>query len=231
MKQLSTYEDVLPRQATALALVTDGTNFTFNPNGTSESGRWKLSAQREFAKVLIYKKVDSGGEIYLGDYQDTIVKSKRDEYSFVRFKNAKLKGLTAALWTEFTEQPNGRSQRVYLPRPKATWTDPSEDEHYSEGTAISVTVNKYERNPKARKKCLDHFGVKCKVCDLSFAARYGVELGAGFIHVHHIVPLSKIGKGYKVDPVKDLVPVCPNCHAMLHKGGLSPNELRARIKI
>ena len=43
-------------------------------------------------------------------------------------------------------------------------------------------------------------------------------LGKGFIHVHHIVPIHTIGKGYKVDPSTDLVPVCPNCHAMLHRG-------------
>jgi 5-methylcytosine-specific restriction protein A len=32
------------------------------------------------------------------------------------------------------------------------------------------------------------------------------------------VPISTIGKEYLLDPVKDLVPVCPNCHAMLHRG-------------
>lgn len=45
---------------------------------------------------------------------------------------------------------------------------------------------------------------------------YG-EIGRGFIHVHHKVPLSSIGKEYELDPIKDLVPVCPNCHAMLHR--------------
>jgi hypothetical protein len=40
--------------------------------------------------------------------------------------------------------------------------------------------------------------------------------GAGFIHVHHRKPLALIGRSYAVNPVKDLVPVCPNCHAMLH---------------
>jgi 5-methylcytosine-specific restriction protein A len=62
---------------------------------------------------------------------------------------------------------------------------------------------------------------------------YG-EIGRGFIHVHHVVPISSIGESYKVDPAKDLVPVCPNCHAMLHrgKGGkvLTVEELRAKIK-
>jgi 5-methylcytosine-specific restriction protein A len=45
---------------------------------------------------------------------------------------------------------------------------------------------------------------------------YG-DLGKGFIHVHHIVPISEIGTSYKVDPIKDLVPVCPNCHSMMHR--------------
>lgn len=47
---------------------------------------------------------------------------------------------------------------------------------------------------------------------------YGPEF-AGFIHVHHLRPLSGIGGGYVVDPVEDLRPVCPNCHAVIHHGG------------
>jgi 5-methylcytosine-specific restriction protein A len=42
-------------------------------------------------------------------------------------------------------------------------------------------------------------------------------LGAGFIQVHHTVPLSSIGTEYVIDPIRDLIPVCPNCHAMLHR--------------
>jgi 5-methylcytosine-specific restriction protein A len=52
---------------------------------------------------------------------------------------------------------------------------------------------------------------------MDFEKMYG-EIGHGFIHVHHIIPISTIGEEYKIDPIKDLVPVCPNCHAMLHKG-------------
>ena len=56
----------------------------------------------------------------------------------------------------------------------------------------------------------------CSICGFDFEKNYG-ELGKGFIHVHHIVPVSKIGPNYIIDPVKDLIPVCPNCHAMLHR--------------
>lgn len=53
---------------------------------------------------------------------------------------------------------------------------------------------------------------------MDFEKQYG-ELGKGFIHVHHIVPISTIGGNYRIDYEKDLVPVCPNCHAMLHRNG------------
>jgi len=86
-----------------------------------------------------------------------------------------------------------------------------------EGAKSRVTVNRYERNPKARAKCLAAKGCSCSVCGMNFEKVYG-EIGKNFIHIHHIVPISEIGQTYIIDPVKDLVPVCPNCHAMLHQG-------------
>jgi 5-methylcytosine-specific restriction protein A len=86
-----------------------------------------------------------------------------------------------------------------------------------EGAKKTVVVNQYERNQEARKMCIAANGYKCKVCGMDFEKTYG-EIGRGFIHVHHIVPISTIGEEYQLDPVKDLVPVCPNCHAMLHRG-------------
>lgn len=99
-----------------------------------------------------------------------------------------------------------------------------------EGAVMTVKVNRYERSPEARRLCLAHHGTTCSVCDLNFADRYG-EIGAGFIHVHHLVPLSDIGESYQVDPIKDLRPVCPNCHAMLHKGNqcLTIEALKRRL--
>lgn len=85
----------------------------------------------------------------------------------------------------------------------------------TEGKAIRIFVNSYERSPVARRKCLEEYGYKCCVCEFDFANFYGV-IGVGFIHVHHLKPLSELKKNYKVDPIKDLRPVCANCHAMLH---------------
>jgi len=98
---------------------------------------------------------------------------------------------------------------------------------YKEGHRTQVLVNRYERDRSARDECLRHHGARCCVCDIDFGERYG-ELGKGFIHVHHVVPLSAVGEDYSVDPVADLVPICPNCHAMIHRRNppLSVDELR-----
>ncbi len=100
-----------------------------------------------------------------------------------------------------------------------------------EGARRKVTVNAYERNVKAREKCLEEHGYRCSVCKMCFEEYYG-DIGRGFIHVHHRKELSSIRGEYEVDPIKDLCPVCPNCHAMLHreKPALSVDELRQRLK-
>ena len=92
----------------------------------------------------------------------------------------------------------------------------TEKEVFYEGATSRVLVNKYERNSEARKKCIEKKGCRCAVCGMSFKDIYG-DIGKDFIHVHHTTPVSSIGKDYQIDYEKDLVPVCPNCHAMLHR--------------
>ncbi|WP_316797570.1 HNH endonuclease [Pedobacter agri] len=87
---------------------------------------------------------------------------------------------------------------------------------YSEGKTKQVTVNIYERNPLARQECIAFFCLNCQVCNFNFKTKFG-ELGTNFIHVHHLIEISTIGKEYSINPKTDLRPVCLNCHAMLHK--------------
>lgn len=94
--------------------------------------------------------------------------------------------------------------------------NPDDNEDFFEGTEKQVTTNKYERNRAARKKCIELKGLKCLVCGRNFEETYG-EIGKGFIHVHHLVPISSIGKEYQINVEQDLAPVCPNCHYMLHR--------------
>jgi hypothetical protein len=86
---------------------------------------------------------------------------------------------------------------------------------YTEGSVQQILVNRYERDPEARKKCISHYGTRCSLCGFDFVAVYG-EVMAGFIHVHHLNQLSNVGVN-EVDPIEDLRPVCPNCHAVLHR--------------
>jgi len=87
---------------------------------------------------------------------------------------------------------------------------------YEEGTRKFLTLEQIERNRCARNACIRHYGLTCQVCGFNFAKVYG-EIGEGFIHVHHVRPLCKSSKPRKVDPIRDLIPVCPNCHEMLHQ--------------
>ncbi len=93
---------------------------------------------------------------------------------------------------------------------------PDEVATYVEGSTKRVLVNAYERNKEARTACLAHHGYDCAVCALNFESVYGA-IGAGFIHVHHLTPISSVAAEYKVDPIVEMRPVCPNCHSMLHK--------------
>lgn len=108
----------------------------------------------------------------------------------------------------------------------------SSNNTYEEGKAYKTPITSYERNPLARKECIAHYHneYKCQICGMDFRNVYG-EVGRDFIHVHHIYFISSMkGREHKVNPKTDLIPVCPNCHAMLHRkiNGkyLSPSELK-----
>lgn len=101
------------------------------------------------------------------------------------------------------------------------------DAIYREGKRFSVTSTAIERNPEARNACIRHFGCSCQVCGFNFYEKYG-ELGRDYIHVHHLNELANSNGEYELDPTTDLVPLCPNCHAMVHKKkpAISVEELR-----
>lgn len=127
---------------------------------------------------------------------------------------------------------SGYKRSYFVLSDSAVYQDASEvtDPTVIEGAVVNVKVNVYERNPAARKACIDHFGFSCSVCDINLADRYG-EIAEGFIHVHHLKPISEIKAAYIIDPKKDLRPVCPNCHSMLHRRTppLAINELKSLL--
>ena len=128
-------------------------------------------------------------------------------------------------WAKFLKQPFATRLVRYADETELTKT-------FYEGAVKQVRVNRFERDRGARSICIKKFGVVCSVCKFDFDKKFG-EIGIGYIHVHHLKPLSKIRKGYKLNPIQDLRPVCPNCHAMLHQKKPDPytiEELKAILK-
>jgi HNH endonuclease len=97
-----------------------------------------------------------------------------------------------------------------------------------EGSVTQVVVNRYERDPRNRAVAIKVHGASCTACGFDFGHEYG-DVAAGYIHVHHLTPVSEIGPNYVINPVLDLVPLCPNCHAAVHRRNppYSIDELRA----
>ena len=104
-------------------------------------------------------------------------------------------------------------------------------EPQEEGRKHDKLSSRYERSLKNRAACIAYHGVTCKACDMNFSNIYGPN-GAGYIHIHHLYPLSSLEGSKPVNPIKDMVPVCPNCHAMIHRGKelLTIEKLREIIK-
>jgi 5-methylcytosine-specific restriction endonuclease McrA len=111
--------------------------------------------------------------------------------------------------------PSTRAKAIPRPEHFAARELPTGVEHV-EGAARQILVNTYERNRRARETCLRHHGRNCAVCGFNFEGTYG-ETAAGYIQVHHIVPIAQVGTKYRLDSIRDLRPVCPNCHAVIHR--------------
>lgn len=120
--------------------------------------------------------------------------------------------------------------RFSLDRVDFRFPEESVEDALHEGATKSVQVNAFERSPEARRRCIEAHGSACSVCSFDFGAKYG-DFARGFIHVHHLTPLSTQAGEHQVDPVRDLRPICPNCHAVIHmrNGCLSIQEVKAML--
>jgi len=96
------------------------------------------------------------------------------------------------------------------------WVLSTENEAREEGALKLSVTRKFERSRINRAICLRHHGFRCQGCGLLLQELYGA-LGANVIHVHHLVPVSKMGGSYVLDPKLDLIPLCPNCHNIVHR--------------
>lgn len=89
-------------------------------------------------------------------------------------------------------------------------------EGYPEGSVISTSVNRYERDRRNRAAAIAIHGTECRGCGLKMEKKYG-PIASEFVEIHHIIPVSELGTDYIINPAHDLVPLCPNCHAIVHR--------------
>lgn len=94
--------------------------------------------------------------------------------------------------------------------------DPNDDDLMTEGKIRQVSLTKHERNRELRQACLRHYGYVCQVCGMDFERFYG-ETGKEFIEVHHLDPIADTDGEHVLDPKTGLVPLCSNCHSMIHR--------------
>ena len=107
-----------------------------------------------------------------------------------------------------------------------------ENVEYKEGKILKKYGSKFERNSKLREKAIEIHGVTCKVCGFNFEKKYG-NIGKNFIEIHHIKPMYDIRKEILVNPQTDLIPLCSNCHKMIHRSKRKPYtiaQLKSMIK-
>ncbi|WP_312388460.1 HNH endonuclease [Pseudomonas sp.] len=113
-----------------------------------------------------------------------------------------------------------------------TESDPLIFESANEGSQQSYFGTRYERRKDLRTKAIAIHGLECKACGFNFEDAYG-EHAKGFIHIHHVVPISDFGGEKAVNPETDLVPLCANCHAVVHRKRemtLSIEDLQAMLR-
>jgi 5-methylcytosine-specific restriction protein A len=154
----------------------------------------------------------------LNFYLETMTSESSIEHLLLNEKEAKLIELAVSIFA------------TLLPRPSTSYSNPEEVNGFPEGATTQVLVNKYERDPRNRAAAISAHGYVCLACGFDFKKTYG-DLGIDFIIVHHIVPVSQLGPDYLIDPIRDLVSLCANCHAMIHREDppLSLNELKKII--
>ncbi|MBB6402800.1 HNH endonuclease [Arthrobacter sp. AZCC_0090] len=193
-------------------------------HGVVMSESYEAPKYSEPSNTMRYVSVVFDALLPLGDQIPSIVLAS--EVPGVAWKSLRASGRTIPSESEPDLQRLWREQGPAVSDPCQTVPG-----SYPDGAVSRVEMNRYERSPEARRICLAFHGTSCAACSFSFEITYG-DIGKDFMHVHHVVPASQLGDGYRLDPVADLVPLCPNCHAMAHQGVSTPRtvaELRRAI--
>ena len=188
-------------------------NIAYSDRATSKYGSSKTPTQY-YSKLIPISYLDSNNPIF----------SREHLLQLGMPKNLQAAVKAKADIIELITDNMGEDESAYL----------AKGMEFEEG-AVSYRLHKeYERNALARAECLKLKGYSCHICGMNFERTYG-NIGKGFIEVHHVEFLSKSkGTVRKTDIAEHLIPVCSNCHSMLHRKidscYLQPEELKQSIK-
>lgn len=107
------------------------------------------------------------------------------------------------------------------------------EEIISEGRIIIRNIQTRERSSRLRLIAIEHFThnnmISCDCCGFNFPAAYGKSYGKDCIEIHHIRPIFQYQddtfEQFVEKALKNLLPVCPNCHRVIHKNNIGSNNI------
>ena len=103
------------------------------------------------------------------------------------------------------------------------------EEFVEEGKQIITKTKTYERSRKLRNAAIEHYShngiISCDCCGFEFKSFYGDTYGTSCIEIHHMKPIFQYASKTIVQTIdealKNLLPVCPNCHRVIHKNNIT----------
>jgi hypothetical protein len=109
-----------------------------------------------------------------------------------------------------------------------------ENIYIQEGTKKVMETETYKRSTKLREEAKKYYEkngkINCTICNFNFDDFYGTKIGGKYIEIHHIKPIFQyqdedLNTTIK-KALKNVVPVCSNCHRMIHKNWRNPLQVK-----
>lgn len=173
----------------------------------------------------------------LADYNDGVFTINKNGYKLLNENFDFLKSIIANdfSWEDIKTVLEAFSKSIKNKRP-LTYID--EDTIIREGYKKQISASVFERSKKLRDAAFEFYldskgHISCEACRFDFKLFYG-EIGTEFIELHHTKPVfmyqdEDVNKKIN-DAIKNITPVCSNCHRMIHRNWKKPLEIQNLIE-
>ncbi len=189
-----------------------------------------LKSHRDSNQMNIYTDINSVGKYTLTAKGEEYLAENIEQIEYL-FSNKFLSNEVVEL-VSAVEKTYGKKRKVYVY---------SEDAMVVEGKISSKETIVRKRSKKLRAAAIEHYRqldgkIYCAVCGFCFENRYG-DIGKDFIEIHHENPVYQYSdegfESYMSEAVKKVIPLCSNCHRMIHhdrKRPISIDDLKKQLK-